>query len=261
MVSTPRIEDVNALAIELADMAQDLSLRYFRKPIDVDHKQDDSPVTVADREIEAAMRAHIQKTFPDHGLFGEEHGKENPDAECLWILDPIDGTKSFITGMPLFATLIAYVEHSKPVLGIVGFPGLGERWVGMAGHPTRFNGEVCKVSACTSLAEANIYTTSPDFFDEPGLVLYEKISRRARMRRYGGDSYPQGLLASGHVDAVMEMSLKPYDYMAVVPVVEGAGGVMTDWQGQPLDENSDGRVLSAATPELHQEILSLINSN
>lgn len=251
-------DDLAVFAMRLADLAGGLSLKYFRKELDIEHKADCSPVTVADREVEAAMRERIEQMYPSHGIFGEEHGKANIDAVHTWVLDPIDGTKSFITGMPTYGNLIALLEQGTPVIGIVNMPAMDERWMGIAGRPSLFNGFPCLTSDCQSLAEANIYATSLDIFDAPGLAAFERVSARAAMRRFGGDCYSYGLLASGHVDAVVEMSLEPYDYLSLVPIIEGAGGVITDWQGKALCQGSDGRVIAAASAELHAEILALV---
>lgn len=252
------IEELSFFALRLAELAGSISMPYFRKPLAVEHKADASPVTIADRSVEAAMRERIEKKYPTHGIFGEEHGKENLGGKQLWVLDPIDGTKSFITGMPTFGTLIAYLENGAPIIGVIDIPATDERWLGVSGQPTLFNGYECRTSPCRRLADANIYATSPDIFDAAGRDAFERVSRRAAMRRFGGDCYTYGLLASGHVDAVMEMSLEPYDYLALVSVIEGAGGVITDWTGSALHEGSDGRVIAAATPDLHAEIVSLI---
>lgn len=251
-------DDLAIFAMRLADVGGALSLKYFRNPLVVEHKEDTSPVTVADRAVEAAMRERIESAYPNHGIYGEEHGQENLGGANTWVLDPIDGTKSFITGMPTFGTLIAHLEHGVPVVGVVGIPAMDERWLGVAGKASLFNGYACRTSNCQSLSDANIYATSLDIFDAPGLAAFERVSERAAMRRFGGDCYTYGLLASGHVDAVIEMSLEPYDYMALVPVIEGAGGVITDWQGKPLREGSDGRVIAAASEALHAEILALV---
>jgi len=251
-------DDLAVFAMRLAELAGSLSLKYFRQTLDVEHKADLSPVTVADKAVETAMRERIEQCYPEHGIFGEEHGKENVGGARTWVLDPIDGTKSFITGMPTFGTLIAHLEHGVPVIGIIGIPAMDERWLGVAGRPSLCNGYECGTSDCQTLADAKIYATSLDIFDASGLAAFESISARAAMRRFGGDCYSYGLLASGHVDAVVEMSLEPYDYLALVPVIEGAGGVITDWQGHALHQNSDGRVIAAASPELHDEILALV---
>jgi len=263
MQTTPaalKNEALYAFAHELADIAQPIALQYFRTKLDVLEKQDLSPVTIADRSVEAAMRDRITQMHPDHGIYGEEHGQHGLDRRDIWVIDPIDGTKSFVSGMPTFGTLIAHLRDGAPDLGVIAIPFTGERWTGMAGAPSMFGDSPCKTSGCTSLSKARLYTTSPDIFDAAGLCLFEALSGRAAMRRFGGDCYAYGLLASGHVDAVFEMDLQPYDYMALVPVIEGAGGVITDWQGQALTLASEGRVIAAATPELHREMLGVLAS-
>jgi myo-inositol-1(or 4)-monophosphatase len=180
-------------------------------------------------------------------------GRLAGDAQ-LWVLDPIDGTKSFITGMPLFGTLIAFVEEGVPQLGIIEMPALCERWSASRGV-TAFGGNPCRVSGCLAIEDARIYTASPDIFSPADWEAYDRLSRRAAIRRFGGDCYQYGLLASGHCDLVVEASLMPYDFMALVPVVEGAGGRITDWEGRPLGLHSDGRVVASASAALHDRAL------
>ena len=252
------LAELEDFANHLADLAVAPSLEFFRQPLDIERKADASPVTIADRRIETVLREAISARFPDHGIFGEEHGAQNLDSRHVWVIDPIDGTKSFISGMPTFGTLIACLEDGRPVIGVLSIPPTGERWSAQAGGRAQFSGAPCGTSQCTQLADARLYTTSPDAFDAAGLALYEAVSAHAALRRFGGDCYSYGLLASGHVDAVIEMELHPYDYMALVPVIEAAGGVITDWQGNALTLGSAGNVLAAATPELHREILKLL---
>jgi myo-inositol-1(or 4)-monophosphatase len=245
-----------AFATELADSVRPLLLSHFRSPLDVISKPDDSPVTVADRAAELHLRERIQQRFPDHGIIGEETGG-TPRGAFNWIIDPIDGTKSFITGFPLFGTLIALSHEEKPFCGVIDIPFTGERWNARPGL-TNCNGEAARTSSCERIAEARFYTTSPDMFHDGEAETYERLSRSTRLRRFGGDCYIYGLLASGHCDIVLETGLHPYDYMALVPVVHGAGGCMTDWEGRPLSLRSDGRVLASATPALHAEALAFI---
>jgi len=245
-------------SLDLADAAKAVAMSYFRNRIEVEHKSDLSPVTVADREVELIMREKITQQYPDHGILGEEHGLENSNFPEIWVLDPIDGTKSFITGMPTFGTLIAYLKQGRPVISVIDMPAMGERWLGVEGKTTTRNSEPCKTSSCKNLSQANIYSTSPDCFGAHELEIFNIVSQKALLRRFGGDCYSYGLLASGYIDAVIEASLEPYDYLALVPVIEGAGGVITDWEGKPLSTHSDGRVIAAATVELHTEILHLI---
>jgi inositol-phosphate phosphatase / L-galactose 1-phosphate phosphatase / histidinol-phosphatase len=246
-----------AFAGELADTVRPIVLSYFRTPLDIVYKPDESPVTTADRTIERHLRERIEARFPEHGIFGEEMGIK-PGNAFTWIIDPIDGTKSFITGFPLFGTLISLVHDERPFCGLIDIPATGERWTATPGGAL-FNGGPARTSACDTVAAARFYTTSPDMFAGREADMFERLSKSAKLRRFGGDCYMYGLLASGHCDLVLEAGLQPYDYMALVPIVQGAGGCITDWDGSELSLRSDGRVLASATPKLHTEALALIN--
>lgn len=242
------------LAEKLAETSGDIVRRYFRADaatLQAEAKSDESPVTIADRTAEEAMRALIEATYPEHGIFGEEHGFVRTDAEYAWVLDPIDGTRAFVTGMPIFGTLIALMRKGRPVLGVINQPILNECWIGADGRPTTLNGRPVATSGVTRLADANQYSTDPDMFQGGDRAKVDAVLREVKSRRYGGDCYAYALLASGHVDLVIEAQLKIYDFMALVPVVENAGGVMTDWNGKPLTRESGGHVVAAATAELH----------
>ena len=248
------------LAHKLADAAGVESRKYFRQAIDVIAKGDDSPVTIADRDAEAAMRRLIKEAAPDHGIFGEEHGIENIDARHVWVLDPIDGTAAFITGLPTFGNLIALAENKEPVIGIINQPIAGERWTGIRGQGATFNGTPIRTRDCGGLANAAMFITTPEMLTtEEELETFGELKGTVRLTRYGGDCYSYGLLASGHADLVFEADLKPYDFMALVNVVEEAGGVMSDWQGNPLTLESGRQVIAAANRRLHEEALELIN--
>ena len=248
-----------ALAHRLADAAGQVIRGYFRTPVAVDDKADASPVTVADRESEAAMRKLINAEQPSHGILGEEWGPENTDAEWVWVLDPVDGTKAFITGKPSFGTLIALLHHGVPVLGIIDQPILGERWLGVAGRPTTLNGKPITTRDCPDLKLAALYATAPEMFVEEGdIKAFETLRRQVKLPRYGADCYAYGLLAAGFVDLVVEASLQPYDYLSMVAVIEGAGGVITDWQGGKLGLGSDGRVVAAGDARAHQAALEVL---
>ncbi len=242
------------LAGELADTAREIALRHFRTPLDVESKGDGSPVTIADRGIETRMRQMIRATFPAHAIRGEEFAAEG-SGEFAWVLDPIDGTKSFVTGFPLFGSLIGLTQDGRPVLGVVEAPALAERWVGCEGRATQFNSRRVSTRACQTVEQAVIYTTTAETFNERELPRFQALAARAALRRYGGDCYLYGMLASGFCDLVVEVQLKPHDFMAVVPVVQGAGGRMSDWQGNPLTFASDGRVVAAATEALWHQAL------
>ena len=256
-VNPMQVDDLLAFAQQLADAARPIAMRYFRQPLAVETKADHSPVTIADRMIETEMRRLIAARFPEHGVFGEEFTRQ-VGAEYTWVLDPIDGTKSFITGMPLFGTLIALVRGREPVLGIVDFPAMGERWMGVAGDMTRLNGQPARSSGCRSIARSRCYATSPDMFGDQDRPRFEALSQRAAMRRFGGDCYAYALLASGHCDLVVEAGLQPYDYLPLVPVIEGAGGRITDWQGERLGFDSDGRVIAAASEALWEQTIDAL---
>jgi inositol-phosphate phosphatase / L-galactose 1-phosphate phosphatase / histidinol-phosphatase len=245
------------LAGRLADIAGTIARRYFRQPIAVDTKPDQTPVTAADREAEAAMRAAIERQFPSDGILGEEHGPVRTDAVRVWVLDPIDGTKSFIAGIPLFGILIALVENGVPVLGVIDQPISQERWLGVAGQPTRKNGTPVRTRACADLAAASLYATSPDMFgaDRPA---FDRLKAAVKSARFGADCYAYGQLASGFIDLVVEADLKPYDYCALVPIIDGAGGAITDWRGNKLDLTSDGRVVAAGDPALVAEARTVL---
>jgi inositol-phosphate phosphatase/L-galactose 1-phosphate phosphatase/histidinol-phosphatase len=264
------------LAHALADAAAVVTSRYFRTPVPVDIKADASPVTIADQQAEAAMQALIKGRFPEHSIFGEEEGFHagSGDGSYMWVIDPIDGTKSFITGAssaaaalgiclrppsgrrrracarppppppphppvrrtgkPLFGTLIALLHDGVPVLGIIDQPILKERWLGVAGAASTLNGAPIATRACPQLASAYLYATTPHMFAGDTAPAFARVRDAVRIPLYGCDCYAYGLLAAGHCDLVVEADLKPYDYMALVPVIQGAGGVVTDWAGRQL---------------------------
>ncbi len=252
----PDPSDFLAAAHDVANIARPIAKKYFRQPIAVERKGDASPVTIADQEIEAAMVQYLRRVFPEHGIFGEENGTVNPNAEWVWVLDPIDGTKSFIAGRATFGTLIALAHRGKPVLGIIDQPISDERWVGCAGRPTTFNDKSCGVRAQVSLSEAIAATTTPAQWvnDWPA---HQALAKSVKSMIYGGDCYSYGMLALGFVDLIAEADLKPYDFMALVPVVHGAGGVMCDWAGEALTITSPGKVLAATGAALRAEAVSL----
>jgi inositol-phosphate phosphatase/L-galactose 1-phosphate phosphatase/histidinol-phosphatase len=247
-----------ALAQALVDQSGGVLRRYFRQPLAIEAKADLSPVTIADREVETLVRSAIEAAFPDHGILGEEFGAVRADAEYVWVIDPIDGTKSFMTGKATFGTLIALTRRGRPILGVIDQPITRERWVGVASQPTTFNGAPISVRPCARLADATLYATTPQMFVGDDAVAFERLMKAVKYPLYGADCYAYGLLASGFTDLVCEASLQPYDYCALVPVVEGAGGVMSDWQGRPVTIATNGRVLAAGDAALHQAALDLL---
>jgi inositol-phosphate phosphatase/L-galactose 1-phosphate phosphatase/histidinol-phosphatase len=249
-------DDDIALAHDLADAAGAAIRPYFRAPFDIESKADASPVTAADRAAEAVMRTIIAQRRPDDGVIGEEYGEDRPDAARVWVFDPIDGTRAFIAGRPLFGTLIALLEAGRPVLGVIDQPMARDRWLGAAGRGTTLNGAPARTRRCAALGDAYLATTSPQAFEADDFARFERLRAGVRDTLYGGDCHNYGLLGSGHLDLVVEASLKIYDWAALVPVVEGAGGIMRDWSGAPLARGSDGRVVAAGDPALLEAALA-----
>ena len=246
-----------ALANALADAAGEAIRPLFRGEWAEERKDDRSYVTEADRAAEAAMRALIEQRFPDDGIIGEEYGTRNESAGRQWVLDPIDGTTSFIAGRPIFGTLIALLQDGWPVLGVIDQPIARERWVGRIGEGTTFNGKPASVRPLKDLSDAVLGTTTPHQFAGEDVDAFMGVAKAVAERKiiYGGDCYNYALVASGHVDLVIEANLKLHDYAALVPVVEGAGGMMSDWQGNPLDAGSDGRVIALGDPARLEDVL------
>jgi histidinol phosphatase-like enzyme (inositol monophosphatase family) len=242
-----------AAAEAAADVGGAVIRPYFRSDVTADAKADRSPVTIADRSCELAMRAVISQRFPDHGILGEEFGLERPDSPFRWVLDPIDGTRAFITGRPSFGILVALLENDRPILGVIDQPVTGERWVGVAGEGSRFRGPMggklgCR--SCDSLAHAELSCTSPEMLGEADLIGWKRLAAKVRRNYWGGDCYAYGLLALGQIDIIAESDMKIWDWAPLVAVVEGAGGRVTDWAGLPLRPNGDGRVLAVGDPAL-----------
>jgi inositol-phosphate phosphatase/L-galactose 1-phosphate phosphatase/histidinol-phosphatase len=250
-------KDFKQFALHLADSSGDIIREYFRRPFAIDTKSDNSPVTEVDQRVEQVLRKAIMHTFPAHGIIGEEYPIHNLGAEYCWVIDPIDGTKAFMSGLPMFGTMVALVKEGIPILGMIDQPITGERWIAFDGKIT-LNGNTLKTRACSKLEIATISTTSPDYFNEITSVIFECIKSQCKTTLYGGDCYAYGQLAAGHIDIVMESGLKPHDFLALVPIVENAGGSMTDWQGNALTANSDGTVLALGDKVLLPQILELL---
>ncbi len=241
----------------LADEARKAIIPYFRQNVAVEDKGDASPVTLADKEAEKVIRKLVELNFPEHGFYGEETGVSAEDAEFVWVIDPIDGTKSFITGRPLFGTLIALVQDKKPVIGVIDQPITKERWLGANGVTT-FNGSPVRTRQCHDINAAYFATTSPFLFAAGDEKKIRDITSAVKCTVYGGDCYSYGQLASGGVDLVIESGLKPYDFCALVPVVENAGGKITDWYGNPLELGSTGKVIAAGDEAIHKKALEFL---
>ncbi len=249
-----------ALANRLADAAGAAIRPFWRGAIGLEIKADASPVTLADRAAEEAMRRLLLAEVPRDGIEGEEFGIEREGASRRWVLDPIDGTTSFAAGRPIFGTLIALLEGGFPVLGVIDQPILGERWVGALGQATTFNGNPCATRPCRELSNALLATTSPSLFDDHAAEHFMALAQKTAHRRmiWGGDCYNYGLIASGQIDLVCEAGLKLHDFAALVPVVEGAGGTMADWNGDPLHAGSDGHVIAIGDPARLEDVVQAL---
>ncbi|MBV8613953.1 MAG: inositol monophosphatase family protein [Acetobacteraceae bacterium] len=249
-----------AAAEAAADVAGAAIRPLFRGRVAAELKADRSPVTIADRSAEQAMRAVLAECFPDHGIEGEEFGLDRPGAGLRWVLDPIDGTRAFITGRPTFGTLIALLEDERPILGVIDQPITGERWIGAAGRPTAFRGPFggtpgCR--RCASLAEADLSCTSPELLGARR-PAWQNLAAAVRRVSWGGDCYAHGLLALGHIDIIAEADLKVWDWAALAPVIEGAGGRITDWDGRGLRRDGDGTALAVGNPALLEPAVALL---
>ncbi|MEL6343715.1 MAG: inositol monophosphatase family protein [Myxococcota bacterium] len=252
-----------SIALAAADAAAAVTRRWFRSLAAVEHKPEASSpiVTIADRQAEQAMRAILSDRLPDHGIFGEEEGATNADARYTWVLDPIDGTIAFASGKPLYTTLIALCEDQRPVLSVIDQPILGERWVGSGGETT-LNGSPTVIRPVARLSEARLGSTTPGPLMTAGVwEAFSRVQSAVHVTTWGGDAYNYALLSSGHLHLVVENELEWYDWAALVPVVEGAGGIITDWSGAPLGETAGrSQVLAAASPALHAAALACLQS-
>lgn len=252
-------QDFVDLAQRMADAAGEPIRRHFRSPLTVDTKADASPVTIADREAEQAIRAIIDAELPDHGIEGEEFGIK-AGGPWKWILDPIDGTKCFIAGLPVFGTLIGLTHDGAPALGLMDQPIARERWIAHGDAATTLNGAVIAARRGVGLADAILFTAGPDYLAGSQTVAFDRLSTACGLTRYGVDCYAFGMLAAGFVDIAVEVNVQAYDVAALVPIVENAGGVMTDWKGAPLRlEGGIETVIAAATPELHEAALARLD--
>ena len=244
----------------LADESENIIFNYFRKKIDIKNKEDNSPVTIADQKVELRIRELINSKFPSHGILGEEYESFKIDSEFVWVIDPIDGTRSFIAGHKDFGTLIALLYKNKPVIGIINCPAHKERWIGIENQQTTLNNKLISTSSIKKIEESYMFT-SGIYFDEPILRNgFEKIKNKSRYYRLGGDCYMYGMLASGLIDVVIEDTLKPHDYMALINVIEGAGGKVSDKFGNDININSDGSLVASCNKSIHKDLISIINS-
>jgi myo-inositol-1(or 4)-monophosphatase len=257
--------DFGAFVGELATVSGDAIRPFFRTALGVEDKSRGGvfdPVTAADRAAELAMRTLIREKFPSHGIIGEEFGAERPDAEYVWVLDPIDGTKAFISGMPAWGTLIGLTRAGKAVFGMMHQPFIGE-WFSGDGAAAAYRGPAgnrsLRTRPCAALAGAVLYTTSPRYMNAADRAAFGRVEEAVRLPRYGGDCYAYCMLAAGYVDLVIETGLKPYDVMALIPVIQGAGGIVTTWDGGAPE--AAGRIVAAGDRRTHAAALELLNAS
>ncbi|MBR1374725.1 MAG: hypothetical protein IJ566_01400 [Cardiobacteriaceae bacterium] len=247
----------------LANRAREISMKYFRanvQEIGLELKSDCTPVSIADRKIEELLRSEIEKKYPSHAICGEEFAAKS-GSEFEWIIDPIDGTKSFISGFPIFCTLIALLYQNKPLISVIDAPAVNNRFTATLSTPSKLNGQIIRSRDTQKLNQAFIYSTSPDsdMFNEAQKIKQQKLKNKAAMQRYTGDGYSYGMLAAGWIDLVVEADMKFYDFMPLVLIVKQAGGVISDWQGGELNMHSSGEIIAAANKTLHQQALEVLN--
>lgn len=255
--------DFAAFVDRLATVSGEAILPFFRTSLGVENKGGPGtfdPVTAADRAAETAMRALIREHFPEHGIVGEEFGSDRDDAEYVWLLDPIDGTKSFICGLPAWGTLIALTRGGGPVYGMMHQPFTRERFTG-DGAAARYRGpageRALRVRRCSALGEAILTTTSPLLMKEGDRRIFQKVEAEVRLSRYGGDCYAYCMLAAGHIDLVIETELKPYDILPLIPIIAGAGGIVTAWDG--ASPKAGGRIVAAGDRRVHEQAMKILN--
>lgn len=245
---------------QAADAARAIALKYFRRELAVSDKPDSSPVTEADREIEQRLRALIGEAFAGHGIIGEEYGNENAGAEFVWVIDPIDGTKSFITGRPQFGTILGLLHGGRPVVGLIEQAFTRERWFGVADQFATHNGAPIRVAPRRTLKEARLCTGPFSMFEDGQLENYMTLCRAVRCAQFNGECYAYGLLAMGWFDVVLERHLQIHDVAGVVPIVSGAGGCVGDWALNPVTQDFDGSIVAASSRDLAMQAVGMFEN-
>lgn len=243
---------------KLADAAGEIIRRAYTCPKSFVTKPDSSPVTQWDRSVERVIRGMILSEYPGHGIWGEEDGKYNTDAEWCWVIDPIDGTKAFIAGIPVFGVLIALARNRTPVLGVIDNPVSRDRWIGCDGSPATLNGKPIHVRGCADLSDALLFTSSPESFSGKLKSGFDRLRENVKWAVYGGSCHAYGMLATGALDIGVDAGFDPPDFCALVPVIRNAGGISSDWSGKPLTLDSDGRFLAAGDARLHSLALGYL---
>lgn len=258
LIDAAEYAEFATFANRLADAARACIAEFADQAPEPVGKSDGSPVTAADCAVEDRLREMIAEAYPDHGIVGEERGATSADKEFVWVLDPIDGTLPYLAGIPVYGTLIALLRGGVPVIGVMDLPATAERLVGAAGSPTIRNGALIRVRPCENLSQALLTTSNIDFWDSDDLPALARVKAATRWTIYGGGCMAFAQIASGRTDVSVDVSFDVFDYLALVPIIEGAGGVITDWQGEPLTLASGDRLITAGDRRAHKLVLSLL---
>jgi len=258
MANRTELEDLRAFSEHLAEASRGLLREAALGAVGGDAKQDGSPVTAVDRAVEDRLREMIAEAYPEHGIVGEERGASFPERELVWALDPIDGTLPFLAGIPVYGTLIALLRGKAPLVGVIDIPATGERWIGCEGLPTTRNGAAVSVRPCADLSGALLSTSNPDYYGEADAPALERLKAATRWTVYGGSCMAYAQIASGRIDVGIDVAFDPFDYLALVPVIEGAGGVISDWAGVPLTLDSGDRLIAAGDARIHDQALKIL---
>ncbi len=249
-----------ASADTMLDASGNLIREIGRQPFETMIKSDGSPVTDVDQAVEDCIREIILKNHPDHGIIGEERGETNADRELVWAIDPIDGTLPFLAGFPVFGTLLALLRNGEPVLGVIDMPMTNERWIGWQGAPTTHNGEEISTRPCSELSNALMSTSNPDFYSDKDRPYLERLQAETKLSVYGGSCMAYAQLATGRIDIGFDVNFDIHDYLALVPVIEGAGGTISDWQGNRLTRTSGDRFVACGDKRLHEQAIEIFAS-
>jgi len=251
-------QEFQEFAQDLANASRAIITDAVHQPYELEIKPDHSPVTAVDKAVEDKIRLMIDDRFPDHGVLGEERADTNPNAEFKWIIDPIDGTLPFLAGLPVFGTLIALVRGEEPIIGVIDMPMTKDRWIGREGEQTTRNGAPVRCRSCSGLSDALMATGNPNFWTQKDRPALARLTKATRWGVFGGSCMTYGQIASGQIDIGIEVCYNIHDYLALVPVVQGAGGVITDWAGGCLTIHSDDRFVAAGDRRIHEQALKTL---
>jgi histidinol phosphatase-like enzyme (inositol monophosphatase family) len=259
MLDENSLSEFAASISTMADASGELIRTEQLKAFDLQIKDDGSPVTSVDKAAEMSIRDIIAELHPDHGIIGEEHPPSAADSEFVWAIDPIDGTLPFLAGFPVFGTLIALLHNGVPVLGVIDMPMTRERWIGGSNLPSTHNGKPVRTRACENLAAALMSTSNPDFYDDSTVPALKRMQQVTRLSVYGGSCMAYAQIASGRIDVGIDVQFDVFDYLALVPIINGAGGIITDWNGDALDIKSGDRFIAAGDERTHAEALQVLS--